>query len=105
MTASTGFERDNQGLFIRKDPESVMDYTIDYTNMLVDGATISSHTVTPDSGITKDSSSIVSGNKKITMTLSGGTVNTVYTIKLTVVTSASYTIVRRFRVKCEQIHL
>ena len=37
MTATTGFERDNVGLFIRKDPQSVMDYIVDYTNFLGTG--------------------------------------------------------------------
>ena len=105
MTATTGFERDNQGLFIRKDPEAVMDYTIDYSTFLDSSDTITSHTITVDSGITKDSSSIVSGNKKVTMQLSGGVAGTAYTIKVTAGTSDGLTFIHRFRIKCEQIHL
>tara|TARA_Y100000114_G_scaffold149207_1_gene163085 strand:- start:82 stop:399 length:318 start_codon:yes stop_codon:yes gene_type:complete len=105
MTATTGFERDNVGLFIRKDPSAVMDYTIDYTSYLDGSDTITSHTITVDSGITKDSSSIVTGNKKITMTLSGGTAQTAYTIKVSASTNDGLTFIHRFRIKCEDIHL
>ncbi len=104
-TSATGFERDNQGLFVRKDPQSVMDYTIDYSNFLASGDALSSHTITVDTGITKDSSSIVTGNKKVTMTLSGGTAGTTYTIKISATTSDGFTSIKRFRVKSEEIHL
>ena len=105
MTATTGFERDNVGLFIRKDPSAVMDYTIDYTSYLDGSDTITAHTITVDSGITKDSSSIVTGNKKLTMQLSGGTVQTAYTIKVQADTNDGLTFIHRFRIKCEDIHL
>ena len=105
MTAITGFERDNVVLFIRKDPQSVMDYIVDYTNFLGTCDAISTQAVTVDTGITKDSSAIVSGNKKVTMTLSGGTAGTAYTIKTTVTTSDGLTFVHRYRIKCEEIHL
>ncbi len=105
MTATTGFERSTEGLFHRKDPDAVMDYTIDYSSFLAAGDSITSHTITPDSGITKDSSSIVTGNKKITMKLSGGTVGTAYTIKVTAGTNDGLTFVHRYQIKCENIHL
>mgnify|MGYP003135019757 CR=1 FL=1 len=105
MTATTGFERDNVGLFIRKDPSAVMDYTIDYTSFLNTGDSISSQTTTVDTGMTVDSSSIVSGNKKVTMQISSGTVGTAYTVKITAVTTDGLTFVHRFRIKCEEIHL
>lgn len=105
MTATTGFERDNLGLFIRKDPESVMDYFIDYSNFLESGDSISGHTVTVDAGITLDSSEILNGDKKIKMFISGGTAGTAYTIKVSADTSDGLTFIHRFRIKCEQIHL
>lgn len=105
MTAITGFERDNVGLFIRKDPESVMDYTIDYTSFLATGDTITSQTTEADTGITVDSSSIVTGDKKVTMVLSGGVVGTAYTVKVTANTNDGLTFIHRFRIKCENIHL
>lgn len=105
MTATTGFERDNTGYFIRKDPESVMDYYIDYSTFLESGDAISTQTTTVDTGITLDSSEILSGNKKIKMFISGGTVGTAYTVKTTATTDDGLTLVHRFRIKCEQIHL
>lgn len=105
MTATTGFERDNTGYFIRKDPESVMDYFVDYSTFLESGDSISSQTTTADTGITVDSSSIHNNNKKVIIFLSGGTAGETYTIKVVAVTANALTLVHRFRIKCEQIHL
>ncbi len=101
MTATTGFERDNQGAFIRKDPQAVLDYQLDYTNYLATGDSIASQTTTVDTGITLDSSAIVTGNKIVKLFLSGGTAGTVYTVKNTIVTADNRTAVKRFRVKVE----
>jgi hypothetical protein len=103
MTASTGYERDNVGAFIRKDPESVLDYTIDWSDFLNAGDTISSNTYTVDTGLTASSST--NTTTTTTVTLSGGTAGTVYTVKCSITTSASRTAIRRFRVKCEELHL
>lgn len=105
MTATTGFERDNTGFFIRKDPESVMDYFIDYSTFLESGDSISSQTTTADTGLTVDSSAIESGNKKIKHILSGGTAGTTYDVKTTAVTADGLTLVHRYRIKCENIYL
>ena len=105
MASTTGFEQDNTGAFILKDPESVMDYTIDYSNFLAAGDTINTFSFTATSGITIDSSSKAANNKSVTVVLSGGTAGTTYTIKSTIVTANSTTAVKRFRVKCEEIHL
>ena len=102
MTATTGFERDNQGAFIRKDPEAVLDYQLDYTNYLASGDSITTSTVTVDSGLTKDSDTLTGSGKLVTITLSGGTEGTVYTVKNTVVTNDGRTAVKRFRVKVEK---
>ena len=105
MASTTGFEQDNTGAFIRKDPESVMDYTIDYTNFLAAGDKIDTFTFTATSGITIDSSSKSANEKSVTVILSGGTAGTTYANKSTVVTDNGITAVKRFRVKCEEIHL
>jgi len=105
MTAITGFERDNQGFFIRKDPESVMDYFVDYSTFLESGDSIASQITTVDSGITLDSSAIESGNKKIKHILSGGTAGTNYDVKIEAQTSDGLTMVHRYRIKCELIYL
>ena len=103
MTASTGYERDNTGAFIRKDPESVLDYTINWSDFLTSGDTVSSATYTVDSGLTKDSNS--NTTTTTTVTLSGGTAGTVYTVKCVMTTGASRVAARRFKVKCEELHL
>ena len=105
MASTTGFEQDNTGVFIRKDPESVMDYTIDFQNFLTSGDLINTHAFTADTGITVDSSSKAGDEKSLTVLLSGGTAGTVYEIKCSMVTDNSLTVVRRFRVKCEEIYL
>ena len=103
MTATTGFETDNTGAFIRKDPESVLDYTINWSNFLTTGDSIASATYTVATGINKDSES--NTTTTTTVQLSGGTAGTVYEIKCVITTAASRTIARRFRVKVEELHL
>lgn len=105
MTATTGFKRDNQGYFIRKDPDSVMDYFIDYSTFLESSDSIASQTTTVDTGLTLDSSSIHNNNKKVILFVSGGTAGTVYTVKTVAVTANALTLVHRFRIKCEEIYL
>jgi hypothetical protein len=105
MTATSGFERDNVGLFMRKDPNSVMDYFVDYSTFLESGDALASQTTTADVGLTVDSSAIQNGNKVVKMILSGGTVGTAYTVKITAVSNDGLTFVHRFRIKCENIHL
>jgi len=100
---TTGYERDNQGAFIRKDPESVLDYTINWASFLTTGDTISSATYTVATGLTKDSNT--NTTTTTTVQLSGGTAGTVYEVKCVIATVASRTIARRFRVKVEQLHL
>ena len=105
MTSTTGFEKDNVGFFTRKDPDAVLNYTVDYTSHLQSSDTLATATVTADTGLTVASSSIVTGNKKVTMNLSGGTVGTTYTVKIQCTTNDSLTLVHRFRVKSENAKL
>jgi hypothetical protein len=91
-----------------KDPNAVLDYAFDwkpYTNgvtgatsdWLASGETISSHTVTVEAGLTKDSDSESSG--KVTVWLSGGTAGTWYTVACKIVTSASRTDERTMQIQ------
>jgi len=65
MTTLTGYERDRDGLFIRKTPAAVLDYSVDWTDWLPSGQTIqtSAFSVSSISGdsspLTVDSSSFV----------------------------------------------
>jgi hypothetical protein len=75
-----------------KDPNEVLDYKFDWdTSYLEDGETISSATVTVESGITKDSDSITDSNRTVTVWLSGGTADNEYTVTCQIVTSLSRT--------------
>lgn len=91
-----------------KDPDDVDTYKFDFkalangkglTNFLATGETISTRTVTVDSGITKNSDSLTDTSTSITVTLSGGTNGADYVIACKITTSASRTIERSAIVK------
>ena len=94
-----------------KDPDAVLDYKFDWaastngsgsSDWLASGETISSHTITADSGITVDSSSVTDTNTSVTVWLSGGTVNNDYEITCRVVTSDSRTDDRTITIKVQE---
>ncbi len=68
-----------------KDPDSVLDYTINWLTWL-DGDTISASTWTVPSGLTKDSDTF--GDSTTTAWLSGGTVGKEYSIVNHITTAA-----------------
>lgn len=72
-----------------KDPEAVLDYAFNWASWLASGETISTHTVTVPSGLTKDSDSESSGI--VTAWISGGTAGTEYTVECKITTSAGRT--------------
>jgi hypothetical protein len=80
-----------------KDPDSTLDFAFDWSSWLATGETISSHTVTVSSGITKGSDSEASG--KVTVWLSGGTAGTWYTVACKIVTSAGRTDERTMQIQ------
>jgi hypothetical protein len=76
---------------IIKDPNAVLDYTVDFTAWLLPAAdTISSHTVTVTGGIVKDSSGVVGGNK-VTMWVSGGVAGTPASATVRIITTGGRT--------------
>ncbi len=86
-----------------KDPAEVLDYKFDFRSStngtgsgdyLASGETISSHTVTAETGITKDSDSATDTNTSVTVWLSGGTTGNEYDITCNIVTSAGRTVER-----------
>jgi hypothetical protein len=85
-----------------KDPNAVLDYTFDWVNdpdgrWLQVGETISSHVITVDIGLIKDSDSESSG--LVTVWLSGGTAYTSYTVACKIVTSEGRTDERSITVR------
>lgn len=79
-----------------KDPNEVLIYTVDWTDRLATGETISTSNFTVDSGITNDSDS--NGDTSTSITLSGGTVKNSYTILNRITTSTGQTIDYTFRI-------
>ena len=81
-----------------KDPDSILDYAFDWSDWLESAETISSHVITVDTGLTKDSDSESSG--LVTIWLSGGTAGTDYTVACKIVTSLSRTDERSVLIQC-----
>lgn len=86
----------------KKDPGAVLDYAFDWTslNWLQDGESILSHTVTVDTGITKDSDSESSG--VVTIWLSGGTHGQDYIVACEITTNLGRTDERSVNIRCRQ---
>ena len=84
----------------RKDPDSVLDYGVDWSDWLASGETISTSTWTVPNGITEDSDS--KGDNSTLIWLSGGTAGTTYTLANKIVTSDSRTVERTIEIIVEQ---
>lgn len=80
-----------------KDPSAVLDWMFDWTDWLASGETIISHTITVDTGITKDTSTEAAG--KVTVWLSGGTAGENYKVACLIETSAGRTDERTIWIK------
>ncbi len=80
-----------------KDPDAVLDYTVNWSDWLATGETISTSAFTVDSGITKDSESNTTTTG--TVWLSGGTAGTRYEVTHRITTSDSRTDDRTFFVQ------
>ena len=104
MATLTGYKRDNEGLYIDKDPEAVLIYTFDWSNWLASGESITTSNwsidaITGDTDpLTVDSSIIHNNGKQTIITLSGGTEGKIYTVYNTIVTDESETERKFFRV-------
>jgi hypothetical protein len=85
---------------MKKDPDAVLDYAFDWSDWLESSETISSHVVTVDTGITKDSDSESSG--VVTIWLSGGTHGSDYIVACKIITSLSRTDERSINIRCRE---
>tara|TARA_Y100000004_G_scaffold195336_1_gene262065 strand:+ start:386 stop:733 length:348 start_codon:yes stop_codon:yes gene_type:complete len=108
MANLTGFRSDRDGLYAVKDPASNIQYGLDFTDYLASGDAISSATVSI-STVTGDAAPLqlptdantdvnITGGNLVNVRVSGGSVQNVYTIKITIVTSQGDTDARSFRV-------
>lgn len=82
-----------------KQPSEVLDYDVDYSEWIPSGDTIASKTVTAESGITVDSSSINSSTHVIKVWLSGGTDGTLYKVTVLATTTAGRSKEKEFYVR------
>ena len=106
MATLTGYKRDIDGLYIDKDPDAVLKYTIDWSNWLASGETIVANenitidgnpvnydtdvvpeTISGDANPLKcEAFAIANNGKAVTMTLHGGTAGNIYKVTNTIVT-------------------
>jgi hypothetical protein len=101
--STTGFQRDVQGYWIEKDPESQLIYTLDWSEWLLTNDEITSvqYTVSPTDH--NDDINIVSQGISLFYTtfveLEGGVVNTTYTVTALITTQSGFRERRAFRIK------
>jgi hypothetical protein len=102
--ARTGFQQTIQGLTISKDPEAQLTYTLDWSEWLPTGDTVSTVVWTigaraNDPAPLEQESAGVQDSTKTYIELSGGQVNKVYTVTAKVTTADGLIDRRNFRVK------
>ena len=97
MATLTGFKTDRVGAYIEKDPYAQLDYSLDFSNYLPTGDTISTVTVTAASGITVVSNS--NTDTVATAIISGGTAGTIYNVEFKITTANALQDSRNFRIK------
>ena len=112
MANLTGAFRDNKSLFFVKDTNSNLQFGLDFTDYLKSSDSISSATATI-STVSGDSAPLrlptdastdvtVSGGNTVFIRLTGGSVQNIYTIKITIVTSQGDTDSRSFRIEVQE---
>lgn len=94
-----------------KDPDATLDYKFDWaastngsgdSDWLASGETIDSHTVTVESGLTKDSDSATDDDTSVTVWLSGGSAGETYLVGCEITTSSGRTDERSIVIAVEE---
>ena len=103
MATLTGFQQDRVGHFIEKDPYAVLDYSLDWTNWMPTGDTISAITITAET-ISGDAAplaidSSTNTNYIATANISGGTAGNIYNVEYKITTTNGLKDSRNFRIK------
>ena len=103
MATLTGFKTDRVGTYIEKDPYAVLDYSLDWTNWMPAGETISTITVTAET-ISGDSAPLTIDSTSntdyvATAFISGGTAGNIYNVEYKITTDNSKQDSRNFRIK------
>jgi len=105
--ALTGFQKDQQGIFIVKDPDANIEYSLDFVDYLNTGDSLSTATVTIGT-ISGDAAPLafptgagtdvnISGTKAI-LRVSAGTAGNIYPIQVQITTANGDTDSRHFRI-------
>lgn len=92
MANLTGFKQDRVGVYIEKDPYAVLDYSLDWTNWMPSGETISAVTVNVET-ISGDASPLTldlatNTDYIATAYLSGGSAGSIYNVEYQITTDA-----------------
>tara|TARA_Y100001938_G_C7968182_1_gene367944 strand:+ start:384 stop:731 length:348 start_codon:yes stop_codon:yes gene_type:complete len=107
MANLTGFQKDHKGIFINKDPDANIEYSIDFVDYLNTGDSLSSKTVTigtisgdsaPLAFPTGAGTDVAISGTKVVFRVNGGTVNNIYPIEVKIVTANGDTDARHFRI-------
>ena len=106
MATLTGFQQDNTGAYIEKDPTAKLTYTVDWSLWLPTGQTISSSswTLETDSG---DGSPLVnhatsSTTNSASIIIGGGSAGSIYKVYNTITTSGGSIERRYFRLRVKE---
>lgn len=86
-----------------KDSDAVLDYKFDWSSWLASGETVSTRTITADTGITVDSDDITDTSTSVTVWLSGGTSGQNYKVNCEIVTSDSRTAQRTITIRVRDL--
>lgn len=103
---TSGFQKDTQGIWISKDPEAQLVYTLDWSEWLPTGDTISQVTwaiqarANDPQPLEEESAGVQEGTLTY-IELSGGQVGKVYTVTAEITTTDGSLDRRNFRVKVE----
>jgi hypothetical protein len=105
MSTITGYQEDTDGVWIAKDLEAKLTYTMDWVNWLPTGTSIASVDYTHNSRA-NDADPIIIHSEGIQGTktyavISGGTINKVYTITCAITLDNGQNDRRNFRVKIQ----
>lgn len=102
----TGYLRDQQGIYILKDPEAQLVYVFDWSEWLPEGDTISTVNYTlqvranDPTPLVRESQGVQSSTKTY-VEISGGGAGKIYTVTAAVTTSDGEIDRRNFRIKVE----
>lgn len=107
MITKTGYYADNQGSWIAKDPQAQLTYTLDWSQWLGVGETLTSSSYSlqvranDPQPLVKVSEGFDPINSTTFVELASGQVGKVYTVTATITTSEGNTDRRSFRIKVE----